>query len=304
MVTKVTSEMLKSTNLQGWAAQDPAVVLASLGDGAAARQKTGRNMLINCGIPFNQLGFAGGALGAGVYGYDMWKGGAGGCNITINATTGVFTHTSGPLVQILESPDKAWGSQLTISVEDPSGTVNVSVGGATGSITAGAGRRGVTLSVPGGSGNMTVQLTATGVTYSRPQLERGSVATEFEQVSTIDNIARCCWFYESSYEPGVAPGTVARIGAHVTGAINGFFLYTGAIRFGYPKRAVPTMTVYAPRSGTAGQMSEVGTAGAVIGDRVATPTQIGRRGFQVVSTNTGLTAGNIVELQWVADCRL
>lgn len=139
----------------------------------------GKNMLINCGIPINQRGFAGGALAAGVYGYDRWKAGAGGCNVTINATTGVFTHTSGPLQQIVESPPLAWGQPLTISVENPSGSIAVSVGGATATITAGSGRRGVTLT-PSGSGNMTVQLTATGVTYSRPQLERGSTATPFD----------------------------------------------------------------------------------------------------------------------------
>ncbi|HFF5960588.1 TPA: hypothetical protein ACGCF7_000420 [Stenotrophomonas maltophilia] len=139
----------------------------------------GVNMLINCGVPINQRGFAGGALAAGSYGYDRWKAGAGGCNVTINASTGVFTHTSGPLQQIVESPLMAWGQPLTISVENPSGSIAVSVGGTTATITAGSGRRGVTVT-PSGSGNMTVQLTGTGVTYSRPQLERGSAATAFE----------------------------------------------------------------------------------------------------------------------------
>ncbi|KAF1016173.1 MAG: hypothetical protein GAK31_01662 [Stenotrophomonas maltophilia] len=130
------------------------------------------NMLINCGVPINQRDFAGGALAAGAYGYDRWKAGTGGCNVTINASTGVFTHTSGPLQQVVEAPQLAWGKKLTISVEDPSVSITVSVGGATGTITAGSGRRGVTVT-PSGSGNMVVQLTATGATYSRPKLERG-----------------------------------------------------------------------------------------------------------------------------------
>ena len=139
----------------------------------------GDNMLINCGLPINQRDFEGGALAAGAYGYDRWKAGAGGCNITINATTGVFTHISGPLQQVVEAPQLAWGKKLTISVEDPSGPISVSVGGATATIAAGTGRRGVTLT-PSGSGNMTVQLTAAGVTYSRPKLERGEFATPFQ----------------------------------------------------------------------------------------------------------------------------
>lgn len=156
---------------------------------------SGKNLLINCGLPINQRGFGGGALAAGIYGYDRWKGGTGGCNITINATTGVFTHTSGALQQIVELPVLAWGQPLTISVENPSGSITVSVGGATGTITSGAGRRGVTLT-PTGSGNMTVQLTATGVTYSRPQLERGSEPTAFDARPEALERVLCQRYYE------------------------------------------------------------------------------------------------------------
>ena len=55
-------------------------------------QISGRNMLINCGIPINQRGFVGGSLAEGVYGYDRWKAGAGGCNFSINQSSGVFSH--------------------------------------------------------------------------------------------------------------------------------------------------------------------------------------------------------------------
>lgn len=153
-----------------------------------------QNMLINTGLPINQDGFAGGALVADAYGYDMWKAGAGGCNMSINATTGVFTHNSGNLVQIVESPLLAWGQPLTFSVEDPSATLNVTIGGASGSIAAGAGRRGVTLT-PTGSGDMTLQITATGATYSRPKLERGSFATPYVPRSFAEELALCQWYY-------------------------------------------------------------------------------------------------------------
>lgn len=158
-------------------------------------QLSGRNMLINCGIPVNQRGFAGGNLAAGVYGYDMWKAGSGGCNVSINPSNGVFTHNSGTLIQVIESPISAWGQPLTISVENPSGPISVSVGGASGTIPAGTGRLGVTVT-PSGSGNMTVQLSASGVTYSRPQLERGSSASRFEFCNLSLELIKCKRYFE------------------------------------------------------------------------------------------------------------
>ena len=158
----------------------------------------GKNLLLNCGLPINQRNFGGGALAAGAYGYDMWKAGPGGCNLTINTATGVFTHASGPIQQIVEVPLLAWGRPLTFSVEDPTAAISVSVGGASGSISPGSGRRSVTLT-PSGSGNMTVQWSATGATYSRPQLERGSAATQFDARSVADELALCQRYARAGY---------------------------------------------------------------------------------------------------------
>lgn len=211
-----------------------------------------RNLLINCGIPINQRVFAGGPLAAGAYGYDRWKAGAGGCNITINSSTGVFTHTSGPLQQIVESPVLAWGQPLTISVENPSGSITVNVGGATGTITAGAGRRGVTLT-PSGSGNMTVQLTATGVTYSRPQLERGSAATAFDARPVAEELAICQRYYEKSYPMGTAPGSSQQLGRRGGGqsGLTGSTMYF-VQSYMVQKRAVPVLNIYNPSNGAGG----------------------------------------------------
>ena len=156
---------------------------------AALDQSAFKNLLINGDFAINQEGFAGGALSAGVYGYDQWKAGTGGCNVTLSGD--VLTHTSGPLVQVIEAPRLA-GKTVSVSVEDPSGSVTVNVDGVTGTITAGSGRRAVSVAVPSGStGNVTLTITATGVTYKRVQLEVGAAATAWEQRPVAIEMTLC-----------------------------------------------------------------------------------------------------------------
>ncbi len=263
----------------------------------------GSNLLINCGIPINQRVFAGGALAGGAYGYDRWKAGSGGCNITINASTGVFTHTNGPLQQIVESPVLAWGQPLTISVDSPSGNIAVSVGGATGTITAGSGRRGVTLT-PSGSGNMTVQLTATGVTYSRPQLERGSTVTPFDARAVATELIMCQRYYEKSYAVGVAPGTATRSGCHVSSALTGYLLSAPLVRFAITKRATPITSVFNTQDGSPGQLSENSGDGIHVANKPAAFEYVTTGSFEVFVPNGTASAGNIERFQWTAESEL
>ena len=137
-----------------------------------------RNYLINGDFGINQRDFAGGALSAGSYGHDRWKADTGGANLSVSGDT--VTLTSGTIVQVIESPGLG-GATVTVSVEDPSGSITVDVEGQTDTITSGSGRRGITLTVPSGStGDVTVKLSATSVDFKRIQLERGTVATPFE----------------------------------------------------------------------------------------------------------------------------
>lgn len=263
----------------------------------------GKNLLINCGLPFNQRGFAGGSLAAGAYGYDRWKAGSGGCNLSINATTGVFTHNSGPIQQIVEAPQQAWGQILTFSVESPTGTLSVSIGGATGTITAGSGRRSVTVT-PSGSGHMTVQITASGASYSRPQLERGSAATAFDVRPWAVEFALCQRYYEKSYNANMAPGTADRTGSYRCGIMNGFFLSAGSVAFAVQKRGIPAIAIYAARDGSVGNGSEVGSSGTFVANRSVIPSNIGTSQFQTGSNNGGAAAGNTIEFHWTADAEL
>lgn len=179
-----------------------------------------KNRLINGDFAINQRAFVGGALAAGVYGFDRWKAGAGGCNVSLSG--GVLTHTSGALIQVMEAPGLA-STTVTVSVEDPSGSISVDVDGVTGTITAGAGRRGVSIAVPSGStGNVTLKLTATGVTYKRVQVELESTATAFE-VRPIGVETLLCQRYCFSISTASGNAFVGAAGYGSTSAIG--FLY-------------------------------------------------------------------------------
>ncbi len=247
----------------------------------------GDNMLINCGVPINQRGFAGGALAAGAYGYDRWKAGTGGCNVTINATTGVFTHTSGPLQQIVEAPQLAWGLPLTISVENPSGNVSVSVGGATGTITAGTGRRGVTLT-PSGSGNLTVQLTASGVTYVRPKLERGSAASPFVPRPQALEVVLCQRYYQVEK---VGDNGNARLNL-----VNGFFQNSTTFYglYQYPKmRSTPSVGI------TPASAWRILIGNSVVNVNTIVAAEISINRFTLIASCPAVTAGSGGQLQTI-----
>ncbi|MBA0348413.1 hypothetical protein D7Y52_06005 [Stenotrophomonas maltophilia] len=293
-----------TTQHPGWIGDQFPVAFAKVNDNfEELYARGGANMLINCGLPINQRGFAGGALAAGAYGYDRWKAGAGGCSVTINATTGVFTHAGGPLQQVVETPHMAWGQPLTVSVEDPSGPVAVSVGGTTGSIPAGTGRVGVTLT-PSGSGDMVLQLTAAGVTYSRPKLERGNVATAFVPLQPQAELALCQRYYEKSYAVGVAPGTATRSGCHVSSALTGYLLSAPLVRFAVTKRTGPAVTLFNTQNGAAGQLSENGGDGLHTYNKPAAVDSVGTGSFEVFVSNGTASPGNIERVQWTADAEL
>lgn len=195
-------------------------------------QLAGKNMLRNCGIPINQRNFAGGALALGVFGYDRWKGGNGGCNIVINSS-GVWT-LNGPVQQVVQAPQNAWGKPVTFSAESPSGPISVYMSGAVGTIPAGAGRQSVTLTA-NGSGNMLVDIsTASSTTFSQLQMERGEKATAFE-VRDIDlELLLCMQFFETLR----IGGTCGAISAQ--NQVLGFH-----INWKVPKRGSPSVALVA-----------------------------------------------------------
>jgi hypothetical protein len=140
------------------------------------------NLLINGDFQINQRSFAGGALAAAAYGHDRWKAAAGGANVSRSGFN--LTLSTGGVTQVIEPAvfgfDTLASRIVTLSVEGlATGTLNVAIGSATGTITGGSGRRSVTLTLGAAdTGNISVTLTAASgaITFSRVRLETGNRA--------------------------------------------------------------------------------------------------------------------------------
>lgn len=172
-----------------------------------ARETPRPNLLVNGDWQINQRGFAGGALTAGAFGYDRWKAHTGGASL--NRSGFDLTLTSGTIRQIVEPA--LWGVSsfasmpLCLSVEDLSGgSLDVTVGSAAGTITAGSGRRFVALTpAAGDTGNLTVQLApaAGAVSFRAIKLETGAVPSAWLARSQTQERQLCERYY---WRPGIS----------------------------------------------------------------------------------------------------
>lgn len=123
--------------------------------------RQGGGLLINGDFQVNQRAFAGGALAAGIYGYDRWRGAG-----TISTSGFLVTLSSGSIIQVIEPAAFGLASlastSVTVSMDTPSADVTIALGTATGVITAGSGRRSVTLTTGAGdTGNIAFSITKT-----------------------------------------------------------------------------------------------------------------------------------------------
>ncbi|WP_177330349.1 hypothetical protein [Pseudomonas sp. CCOS 191] len=198
-------------------------VLGALGKlQAQASNPINTNLLINSDFAVNQRGFAGGFLSPGTYGHDRWGAHTAGVNYSVNASTRVVTLGGGTLCQPVEVANFA-GRYVTISVDSPTAAITVTVGdgaGAgsnSGTITAGSGRRSVTLQIPGITGALQVRFSGN-ASFSRPKCEAGLRATPWQEPLVGDTLAACLRYYfrmlndtgsPRSFGQGVSAGTGA-----------------------------------------------------------------------------------------------
>jgi hypothetical protein len=173
----------------------------------------------------NQRGFAGGALGQGVYGFDRWKAGAGGCTVT-RTVDGAVTLT-GHLEQVLDVARAAAltgaatyaGVTLTLSVEDPSVPIPVTIGSKAATIPAGSGRRSATVTLePSETGHVVVRLQpAESCTFARARLDVGTAAMPWEaELLDIEEL-RCRRYYQRLAGGTGAPVVLGAFGQRVGG---------------------------------------------------------------------------------------
>jgi len=136
------------------------------------------------------------------------------------------------------------------------------------------------------------------------QLEKGTVATEFEYRPIGEELALCQRYYEKSYDMDVDPGTVTTTGSNVTAVDTVFLLSQQTKDFKVSKKSTPSITLYAI-NGTTGNGSEHNSAGTFISNRVLTPLEQGIGGF-LVSGNGSLTnaVGDYIRYHYTAQSEL
>jgi hypothetical protein len=190
---------------------------------AAGLSAFGRNRVHNASFVVNHRGFAGGAVGAGAFFFDRWKGGGAGC--TVSAIGGtvpdrIITLSAGTMIQTIEGVANEGGT-FTLSWF---GTSVAKVPGASAFVASP-----VTFSTTTGT-QYDIEF-STGTT-GRVQLEPGSIATPFGWTPYTFDLIQCRRFLQI-LPTGTAGGTGAA----------GTIEYV-PIPFPVQMRAVPTGTGY------------------------------------------------------------
>jgi hypothetical protein len=181
------------------------------------------NLLINPAFMVNQRQFSGGPLSAGVYGFDRWKGGPGGCTVN-RAADGTIT-LAGALEQVIDVAQAAAdigvanlaGATLTLSLEDPSEPLPFLIGSRSATIPAGSGRQAASVTLDGGeTGNITLRLQpATACSFRRAKLEIGAQATPWSAPSLDMEELRCRRYFQRLAVTGATPAVVGHLGQRV-----------------------------------------------------------------------------------------
>lgn len=132
-------------------------------------------------------------------------------------------------------------------------------------------------------------------------LYEGTTAPAFQLPDLISELAACRRYWRSSYVQGTQPGSATN-----TAAIRHFpegsttFANMGHILFDPPMRATPTVTLYAPGSGTAGKIRNM-DAGTDLPGAIADPEPTG---FFAFVNSSSVTTATTLGFHFKADARM
>ncbi len=273
----------------------------SLGSGGGG---VNPSKLINGDFQINQRVFSGGALAAGNYGYDRWKAATGGADYSVNDFE--VTLSSGAIEQVVEVA--LWGYEslasttVTISLQNPTADISVTFGSVSGTITAGTGRRSLTLVTDAGdTGDLSLKLglVAGAATFGRVKLELAATTTSWQALARDQELTLCQRYYQTSYPRGIAPGTSGYAGASSVMAVSGS--KTQPFNWHREMRASPTFSFWAPQSGPASRLTRFSTATNSGIPAATAPSTTGLAYFWLAS---GFIANEIYIVHWTAETEL
>jgi len=138
------------------------------------------------------------------------------------------------------------------------------------------------------------------------KIEKGSIATSFENRPIAEELALCQRFFEKSYGIETPVGTITLDGILYfrqdrIGTSNTLTRQTnGQTNFKTTKRAIPTMTGYNPDTGTAGEVRTTADDNFTIDGFVG----VGQNGFPSIDTSAAADANKTFQLHWTADAEL
>ncbi len=131
------------------------------------------------------------------------------------------------------------------------------------------------------------------------QLERGSVATDFEFKTLAEEHSACERYYRKSYISNVFPGTPDNSGKIMYGASSSGAQQQYSERFS-EMRSAPVVILYSPATGSAGSIRQESVGSDSHG---ATGIIASSKGF-VVNKNSHHSAGKVYSFHYTADAEL
>ena len=279
----------------------------------AASSAGAANLLVNGDFAINQRRFAGGSLAANTYGFDRWRAGPAGASVSKDAAN-LVTLASGNLVQVVEvglwGTGSLAGQTVTVSAQDVSANMVVSMAGVSSTIPAGAGRRSAQLAVPpGATGDLGLTLASAAgtVAFRNIKLETGAMATPWSARHIQAELALCQRYFSKSHAIDTAPAN-GQPGTGMTGAaVNATLLASQRVSFPTPMRAPPGVALLAGQVGTPvnGRWA-YNQSGSWTYASSASPVDVDTTGFTADLGVTGATSGSSYRLSggWTASAEL